>query len=234
MTKYSYNDKEKERLKLLQKYEEEARREGYKLIAGIDEAGRGSWAGPVVAAAVILPPGTFIPGIDDSKKLTLRERERLYDEIINKALDFSAGFSSVETIDKENILNATYMAMRESLKGLKIKPDMVLIDGRPVPSLGGFSQLSIVKGDGKSISIAAASIIAKVTRDRKMKDLSALYPEYGFHRNKGYGTKAHHEALKKYGVSPIHRKTFRPVRELLPGKEDNSWNLWNNIDDEIK
>jgi len=126
------------------------------------------------------------------------------------------------------------MAMRESLKGLKIKPDMVLIDGRPVPSLGGFSQLSIVKGDGKSISIAAASIIAKVTRDRKMKDLSALYPEYGFHRNKGYGTKAHHEALKKYGVSPIHRKTFRPVRELLPGKEDNSWNLWNNIDDEIK
>ena len=223
-------NEEKNRLKKLEKYEDEARREGYSLIAGVDEAGRGAWAGPVAAAAVVLPAGAFIEGLDDSKKLTPKERDVLYEEIKKTALYVSFAFSSPEVIDKKNILNATYIAMRKSIKGLENSPDFVLVDGRPAPSFGKFSQISIVKGDSKSISIAAASIIAKVTRDRKMKDYSKIYPEYGFERHKGYGTAFHKKALLAYGPCNIHRKSFRPVRELIFHKKDNLEGLWNKED----
>ncbi|HPZ07455.1 MAG TPA: ribonuclease HII [Candidatus Eremiobacteraeota bacterium] len=208
------NIKEKEHFRNMCFYEDEFRRQGYKIIAGIDEAGRGSWAGPVVAGLVILPEDVFIEGLDDSKKLTAKKREELYEEIIKKALDFSLGISHVNIIDSRNILRATYIAMEKAVKSVKLCPDMILIDGRPVSDLG-FPQLSIIKGDSKSISIAAASIIAKVTRDRYMKELAPFYPGYGFEKHKGYGTGHHRRALQTYGVSAIHRKSFKPVRDIL-------------------
>lgn len=198
----------------LTEYEEKARKEGYKIIAGVDEAGRGPWAGPVVAGAVILPENISIDGINDSKKLTAKKREELFLEINKKALAVSIGICEASVIDRVNILNATYMAMDKALKDLKIRPDMVLIDGNPVPSMG-FTQLSIIKGDSKSISIAAASIIAKVTRDRIMAEASKIYPEYKFEKHKGYGTKIHRELLEQHGVSHIHRKSFKPVRDVF-------------------
>lgn len=223
---------EKKRFEKMCLYENRAREDGHTIIAGVDEAGRGAWAGPVVAAAVIFPENIFIPGLNDSKAIPAIKRELLYDEICRKAIAFSTGLADCVLIDSVNILNATYIAMERALKGLKIKPQIVLIDGRPVPRLGDFSQVSIVKGDSKSISIAAASIIAKVTRDRQMVSYSITYSEYDFHKNKGYGTENHREALKKSGICKIHRKSFKPVKELLL-KEENLMDLWNNNLNEI-
>ncbi len=179
----------------------------YDLICGIDEVGRGPLAGPVVAAAVILPKDCRILYINDSKQLSQKKREELYDVIIKQAVSVGIGMSSPERIDEINILQATYEAMREAIGKLDPQPDLLLVDAVTIPGTD-IRQVSIVKGDAKSISIAAASIVAKVTRDRLMLEYDAQYPEYGFAGNKGYGSEAHIEALKKYGPSPIHRKSF--------------------------
>ena len=180
---------------------------GEGLICGVDEAGRGPLAGPVCAAAVILPRGLDIPGLDDSKKLTEKRREALYDVITESAVSYGIAFADHREIDELNILNATFLAMNRAIARLDPKPTLALIDGNTVKGIGCNAK-SIVGGDGKSASIAAASILAKVTRDRLMYRLSEEYPEYGFERHKGYGTKLHYEALREYGVSPIHRMTF--------------------------
>ena len=177
------------------------------LICGIDEVGRGPLAGPVVTAAVILPEDCGILYINDSKKLTEKKREELYDIIMAEALGVSIGIEGVDVIDDINILQATYSAMRKAVAGLKVKPDLLLVDAVTIPGIDT-EQVAIIKGDEKSISIAAASIIAKVTRDRMMLDYDELFPEYGFAGNKGYGAKVHTDAIKKYGPCPIHRRTF--------------------------
>ena len=180
---------------------------GYNYICGVDEAGRGPLCGPVVAAAVILKKDDKIEGVNDSKKLSEKKREKLYDEIIKKAIAVGVGVSDVEVIEDINILNATKKAMCEAISNLKIKPEYVLIDGnQPIDISIPFD--TVVKGDLKSESIAAASIIAKVTRDRLLREYDKKYPEYGFAKHKGYGTKAHIEAIKKYGLTPIHRPSF--------------------------
>ena len=180
---------------------------GYNYICGVDEAGRGPLCGPVVAAAVILKKDDKIEGVNDSKKLSEKKREKLYDEIIKKAIAVGVGVSDVEVIEDINILNATKKAMCEAISNLKIKPEYVLIDGnQPIDISIPFD--TVVKGDLKSESIAAASIIAKVTRDRLLREYDKQYPEYGFAKHKGYGTKAHIEAIKKYGLTPIHRQSF--------------------------
>ena len=180
---------------------------GYNYICGVDEAGRGPLCGPVVAAAVILKKDDKIEGVNDSKKLSEKKREKLYDEIIKKAIAVGVGVSDVEVIEDINILNATKKAMCEAISNLKIKPEYVLIDGnQPIDISIPFD--TVVKGDLKSESIAAASIIAKVTRDRLLREYDKQYPEYGFAKHKGYGTKAHIEAIKKYGLTPIHRPSF--------------------------
>lgn len=180
---------------------------GYKLIAGIDEAGRGPLAGPVAAGAVILPKDCEILYLNDSKKLSVARREQLYDEIREKAVAYGVGIVSPERIDEINILQATYEAMTAAIKDMGCEPDMVLIDAVTIPRIP-YKQVGIIKGDAKSVSIAAASIIAKVTRDRIMAGIDQMYPEYGFASHKGYGSKAHIEAIQKYGPSPVHRKTF--------------------------
>ena len=182
------------------------------LICGIDEAGRGPLAGPVTAAAVILPKDVNILYLNDSKKLTARRRELLYDEIMEKAAAVGVGVVSHDRIDEINILQATYEAMRQAVGKLGVVPDILLNDAVTIPEVG-IRQVPIIKGDAKSISIAAASIIAKVTRDRLMVDYDTVYPEYGFASNKGYGAKAHLEALKKYGPTPIHRQSF--IKNLI-------------------
>jgi ribonuclease HII len=187
---------------------------GIMLIAGVDEAGRGPWAGPVVAAAVILPINTRIKGLNDSKKLSSRKREKLFVEISLRALGIGVEAISHGVIDDINILQATYLAMKGAINKLSPAPELVLVDGWPIPGLKA-SQVAITGGDGKSAAIAAASIIAKVTRDRIMAELSQQYPQYGFHKHKGYGTKEHREALKRYGPCPMHRKSYAPVREIL-------------------
>ncbi len=189
------------------KYENEAKAEGFSVICGIDEAGRGPLAGPVCAAAVILPEGCVIDGVNDSKKLTEKKREALFDVIKEKALAYSIAVADEKEIDEINILQATYLAMRRAFDGLQIKPDMALVDGNRDPLLGVPTK-TIVKGDANSMSIAAASILAKVTRDRFMLEMDEKYPEYQFAKHKGYGTKLHYEMLEKYGVSEIHRITF--------------------------
>jgi len=176
-------------------------------ICGIDEVGRGPLAGPVMAAAVILPKDLRIPYINDSKKLSASKREELYEIISEKALAIGLGMVNQERIDEINILQATYEAMHQAISHLKITPDYLLVDAVHIPKVD-IPQAGIVKGDAKSISIAAASIIAKVTRDRIMTDYDKVYPEYGFAGNKGYGSAEHIEALKKYGPCPLHRKTF--------------------------
>lgn len=178
-----------------------------KYICGIDEVGRGPLAGPVVACAVILPKEAYYRYLNDSKKVTQKRREKLYDEITNEAVAYSLGVVSPQIIDEINILQATYKAMQEAISGLSVKPDKILVDAVHIPDIS-IPQVSIVKGDAKSVSIAAASIVAKVYRDRMMADYDKLYPEYCFAKNKGYGTKAHMEALRTIGISPIHRKTF--------------------------
>ena len=188
-------------------YEKQAIAEGFKCVCGIDEAGRGPLAGPVVAAAVILPKGMVIPYVNDSKKLTERRRELLYPEIMEKALAVGVGIVSPERIDEINILQATYEAMRQALSQLPVRPDVLLNDAVRIPGVD-IPQVPIVKGDAKSISIACASVIAKVTRDRMMVEYDQLYPEYGFAGHKGYGSAAHMEALRQIGPCPIHRRTF--------------------------
>ncbi len=189
------------------KYENEAKAEGFSMICGIDEAGRGPLAGPVCAAAVILPEGCVIDGVNDSKKLTEKKREALFDVIKEKALAYSIAVADEKEIDEINILQATYLAMRRAFDGLNVKPDMALVDGNRDPMLGVPTK-TIIKGDASSMSIAAASILAKVTRDRFMLEMDEKYPEYQFAKHKGYGTKLHYEMLEKYGASEIHRITF--------------------------
>lgn len=189
------------------KYENEARANGYNIVCGIDEAGRGPLAGPVCAAAVILPDGCIINGVNDSKKLTEKKRDQLFDVIKETAVAYSIATADEKEIDEINILQATYLAMNRAFQGLSIKPDMALVDGNRDPSLG-IPTRTIVKGDANSMSIAAASILAKVTRDRFMLEMDKKYPEYQFAKHKGYGTKLHYEMLDQYGASEIHRKTF--------------------------
>jgi ribonuclease HII len=185
---------------------------GFKLLAGIDEAGRGPLAGPVTAAAVILPQDINIPYLNDSKQLTEKKREILFDIIKEKALAYAVSSADNAVIDEINILQATFTAMRNSVSGLNVKPELCLVDGNhKIPDLP-FEQEAVIDGDAKSAAIAAASILAKVTRDRMMLEYSKQYPLYKFEKHKGYGTKVHIEALKVYGACPIHRKTFAPVK----------------------
>lgn len=197
-------------------YEKQAMAEGYNVVCGVDEAGRGPLCGPVCAAAVILPVDCEIEGINDSKKLSEKKREALFDEIKEKALSFSIAFASVEEIEEHNILNATYLAMNRAVEGLAISADFALIDGNRVPTHIKVPCKTVVKGDALSCSIAAASILAKVTRDRLMLEEDIKYPEYNFKKHKGYGTKEHTDAILKYGVSPIHRPSF--LKKLLGDK----------------
>lgn len=198
-------EKEKKRIQGLQAYERKYRDCG--LICGIDEVGRGPLAGPVVAGAVILPVDCEILYINDSKKLSEKKREELYDVIMEKAVSCAVGYSTPERIDEINILQATYEAMREAIGKLKPQPDILLNDAVRIPGVA-IRQVPIIKGDAKSISIGAASIIAKVTRDRLMVEYGRVYPEYDFAGNKGYGSAAHIAALKKNGPTPIHRRSF--------------------------
>lgn len=208
-------EEEEERVKSLWIYEKELIQKGYACVAGVDEAGRGPLAGPVFAAAVILPEGEIIEGINDSKKLSPKKRDELYDIIREKAVAVSSASVDEKTIDEINILNATYLAMQKAVAGLNPKPDFVLVDGNRAPELD-IECDTLVKGDAKSISIAAASIVAKVERDRYIIEMAKKYPEYGFEKHKGYGTKEHCEAILKYGPSPIHRRTF--LKKLLGDK----------------
>lgn len=188
-------------------YEQNALNKGYKTVCGIDEAGRGPLAGPVYAAAVILPTGLEIEGLNDSKKLSEKKREALFDIICEKSVAYSIGIATEKEIDEINILNATFLAMNRAVEGLSVKPDYALVDGNRHPGLS-IPDETIVKGDGKSMSVAAASIIAKVSRDRFMLKIAEEYPEYCFEKHKGYGTVLHYEMIEKYGVSPVHRKSF--------------------------
>ena len=188
-------------------YEISAGEKGYKSICGIDEAGRGPLAGPVYAAAVILPAGLEIPGLNDSKKLTEKKREELFDIITEKAIACSIAFATAKEIDEINILQATFLAMRRAQEGLNIPADYALIDGNRMPPLAIDGE-TIIKGDAKSPSVAAASILAKVSRDRYMYELDKEYPEYQYAKHKGYGTKLHYECIEKYGISEHHRLTF--------------------------
>ena len=198
---------EKERMNRISSYERKYISMGYKNIGGIDEVGRGPLAGPVMAAAVILPKDLRIPYINDSKKLTAAKRDELYNIISEKAVAIGLGMVGQERIDEINILQATYEAMRDAIHHLKVPADYLLVDAVHIPKVD-IPQAGIIKGDAKSISIAAASIIAKVTRDRIMTDYDKVYPEYGFAGNKGYGSAEHIEALKKYGPCPLHRRSF--------------------------
>jgi ribonuclease HII len=187
---------------------------GFSFVAGIDEAGRGPLAGPVVAAAVVFPQHCLIPAVNDSKQLKVKERNELYDAIISiKDIQYGIATLSSEDIDRHNILKATHIAMRMAVEQLT-KVDFLLVDGLPVKGLPVQSK-AIVKGDAKSASIAAASIIAKVHRDRLMEEYAKEYPEYGFEHHKGYGTAMHLAAIKKYGVCPLHRRSFAPIRDVL-------------------
>ncbi len=180
---------------------------GFEVVAGVDEAGRGPLAGPVCAAAVILPRFLEIPGLDDSKKLTEKKREALFDVIKAAALDYGIGWASVEEIDEVNILNATYLAMNRALRALKAVPDLTVIDGNRCEGIE-VPCVTLVGGDGLSANVAAASVLAKVSRDRYMKELAARYPGYGFEKHKGYGTREHYAAIRALGPSPVHRTTF--------------------------
>ena len=202
---------EHQRLELMREFENKYC--DYQFICGIDEAGRGPLAGPVVAGACILPKDCEILYLNDSKKLSEKRRELLFEEIKEKALAYSIGMADNTLIDEINILQATYQAMRNAVAGLKIVPDVLFVDAVHIPDVA-IKQIGIIKGDAKSVSIAAASILAKVTRDHLMIEYDKLYPEYGFAKHKGYGTAAHCEAIRTYGLSPIHRKTFMTPKVL--------------------
>ena len=188
-------------------FEKEALAKGYKAVCGVDEAGRGPLAGPVCAAAVILPEGVIIDGVNDSKKLSEKKRESLFDVIREQTLAYSIAYATVDEIEEINILNATMLAMRRAIDGLDIKADYAMIDGNKIPPIDIDAEC-IVKGDAKSMSIACASILAKVSRDRLLYKYAEEYPMYGFDKHKGYGTAAHREAILKYGPCPYHRKSF--------------------------
>lgn len=198
--------KEQERLEKMLEFERKYGSD-FSCICGIDEAGRGPFAGPVVAGAVVLPVGLKIQGLNDSKKVSAKRREELFAEIQEKAVSIGIGMSSPARIDEINILQATYEAMQHAVEDLDVVPDLLLNDAVTIPQIP-IKQVGIVKGDARSLSIAAASIIAKVTRDRLMVEYAELYPEYGFEKNKGYGSEEHRAALKTYGACPIHRSTF--------------------------
>ena len=188
-------------------YENEAYQKGYHYIIGLDEAGRGPMAGPLVVGGVIFPKGFYDERINDSKKLTEKKREALYDFIIEKALAYDIEVISVEEVDKLNVYEASRTGMRRIIERIGVKPDFALTDAMPLGD-DAIDHLSIIKGDAKSMSIGGASILAKVTRDRIMKDYAKIYPEYGFEKHKGYGTKMHIDAIKEYGPCPLHRKSF--------------------------
>lgn len=189
-------------------FEQAAAARGFSTVCGVDEAGRGPLAGPVCAAAVVLPAGAVLPGLDDSKKLSAKRREQLYPQIIEQALAYGIAFASVEEIEEQNILNATFFAMNRAIAALQLPADYALIDGNRIPAGCPVPCETVVKGDAKSMSIAAASILAKVTRDRYMLELDTQYPQYGFAQHAGYGTKAHIAAIRTYGPSPVHRLSF--------------------------
>jgi len=197
---------EKKRLLRMSEFEIQARRQGFVHIGGIDEAGRGPLAGPVVAGCVVLPEDCFREHLNDSKKLTPSLRDKLYDIIVHEALDYGIGIVMPEEIDEINIYNAAKKAMLQAVSNLKKEPDYLIIDAMKLPL--DIKQLSVNKGDSLSVSVAAASVIAKVTRDRWMEEAHKMYPEYGFDRHKGYGTREHMEAIRKYGLCPLHRKSF--------------------------
>lgn len=187
---------------------------GFKCIAGVDEAGRGPLAGPVVAAAVVLAPEKIPPGIDDSKKLSPQARARAFEQIADLAVSIGVGISSPDAIDRMNILEASLLAMKQAVDSLNVKPDCIIVDGRQVPDVS-VPALAVVQGDARCVSVAAASIVAKVIRDRIMDELDAAYPCYCFSQNKGYCTRAHLEALRTYGPTRVHRFSFEPVERSL-------------------
>ena len=202
--------KEKEELRLLtlKEHEKELREKGFKTICGIDEAGRGPLAGPVVIASVIMPANSMIEGVNDSKKISEKKREKIYDQILEEAVSYGVAIIGQDEIDEINILNATKKGLTISLQELTEKPDIIVVDALNGIDTMGIPYESIIKGDAKCYSIAAASIIAKVTRDRIMREWDKVYPEYGFEKHKGYGTAAHISAIKEYGLCPIHRRSF--------------------------
>ena len=201
-------EKEIERLNFLKEEERKIYANKVKYICGIDEAGRGPLAGPVVVGAVILPEDSFIEGVNDSKKVSEKKREKLYDIITNEAISYSVGIVSQNTIDEINILNATKLGLKIALEGLSQKPDMIMVDALNNMDTLGIPYMSVIKGDAKCYSIAAASIIAKVTRDRLMRQWDEVYPAYGFAKHKGYGTKEHISVIKEIGPCMLHRKSF--------------------------
>jgi len=199
--------KEQERLQKLYSFERRLLGEGYTFVAGVDEAGRGPLAGPVVAAAVILAVDTQILGLNDSKKISEQKRKRIYDDIKNKAIAFAYDVIDVQYIDDHNILKATLLAMKNAVNKLPVKPDYILVDALKIPGVD-IPQEPIVHGDELCACIAAASVIAKVERDKIMREYDLVYPQYGFYKNKGYGTREHINSIKKYGLCPIHRRSF--------------------------
>ncbi len=201
-------EKEEQRLKKIKEIDKEFFDMGIKYLAGIDEAGRGPLAGPVVVACVIMPQDSMIEGINDSKKISESKREKLYEIITKEAISYGVGIIYQEEIDEINILQATKKGLHEAIKSMEIKPNVILVDALTGIDTMGIPYKSIIKGDAKSYSIGAASIVAKVTRDRIMREWDKVYPEYGFAGHKGYGTAKHIAAIKKYGLTPIHRKTF--------------------------
>ena len=201
-------EKETERLTNLKKEENKLYEKNIKLICGIDEAGRGPLAGPVVVGAVILPENSFIEGVNDSKKVSEKKREKLYEEIVKEAIDYSVGIVDQKTIDEINILNATKLGVKLALEGLKQKPEIIMVDALNNIDTLGIPYISVIKGDAKNYCIAAASIIAKVTRDRIMREWDEVYPAYGFAKHKGYGTAEHIRIIKEIGPCILHRKSF--------------------------
>ena len=201
-------EKEEEKLKQLKQIEEEIYNTGVETICGIDEAGRGPLAGPVVVAAVIMPRDSFIEGVNDSKKVSEKKRELLYDLITKEAIAWGVGIIDQKEIDRINILNATKEGLTTAIKNLEVKPDRIIVDALKGIDTLGIPYTSIIKGDAKCYSIAAASIIAKVTRDRIMRQWDEIYPQYGFEKHKGYGTAMHMQAIREYGLCPLHRRSF--------------------------
>ena len=201
-------EKEEQRLLLLKEKENDLRKKGFQYICGIDEAGRGPLAGPVVVASVIMPTDSMIEGVNDSKKVSEKKREKIYEQILEEAISYGVAIIGQDEIDEINILNATKKGLTISLQELTQKPDLILVDALNGIDTMGIPYDSVIKGDAKCYSIAAASIIAKVTRDRIMREWDKTYPEYGFEKHKGYGTAAHIAAIREYGLCPIHRRSF--------------------------
>ena len=207
-------EKEQERLTEIKKIDMSVYDEGFQYVCGIDEAGRGPLAGPVVVAAVVMPKNSMIDGVNDSKKVSEKKREKLYDLILEEAISYGVGIVDQNEIDRINILNATKAGLTQAVSSMQIKPDIILVDALNNIDTCGVPYRSIIKGDAKSYSIAAASIIAKVTRDRIMREWDKVYPQYGFEKHKGYGTAAHIAAIKENGLCPLHRLSF--VKNIVP------------------